>query len=72
VKKGLAGELVLAPGEHGLAATVIFDQDTLVIETADGERNEWHRDLVRGVPYDTRTMQLHLDAAAKQAELEAT
>ncbi len=62
VKKGLAGELVLEPGEHGLAATVIFDRDTLVIETGDGERNEWHRDLVRAVPYDTRTIQLHLDA----------
>ena len=63
VTRGLDGELVLAPGEQGLAARVTFEDETFVIETDDGERNEWHRELVRGVPYDTRTMQLHLDAA---------
>ena len=60
---GLVGELVLAPGERGLMATVSFHEDCLIVETEDGERNEWQRDVVRGVPYDTSTVQLHLDSA---------
>ena len=57
---GFEGTLILAPGERGLQARVLLDEDNIGIETADGQHEEWSREQLTIERHDTRTMELNL------------
>ncbi len=57
-----AGFLGLAPVEQRLRVWTRFDTENVEVGTIDGERFAWPLSSIDATPYDTRVMELRLDA----------